>query len=1236
MERKSYRSYSKYTLPRPYSCSRRSFFEDILENFSNEDRVFFQRMLTAQSSQKNIWIEQYIKNDLTKKEFIYLLNYPRKGNESFINDLKLVNHLYYSNLICQNEEKKNLEIKFSYVLDKFIEDLSTKNQEGFFDILMSSSTLLKSGALFCSQLQEYESEISIYPKKNNIKEKHKIYLSDFMEKISNFMSNSHYFKLAQFMTRLSVLTKEDKNKQNLKYFFNFLQSDLYQGIDHLNKFINDQNNELFSDLYSFLKRMPSDGYESIGSLNYSLFSKENSTFHNLGKAWKVFSRTGKKSLLNIFSAHFNEEVDLISLLSFYSNFLALNSEDIELISEALFNLKDSEKTLDAIGDIAKHFKGPEVLTDFESFFSRDHILKIIEIISQGLKLKNEARLIMDQFLVDGYLDKINNPKFNLSMPPGKNWLKGPQARDCIQSLNSKDIHLYNLIKELPSNCRKLKDDNYGLFILNSLSLFDKSYRDLFSSKESLFDGKGILNKSNLYSLVSYLKAVDESYKKGDQKGIVGIIDNLSNYFSVDKKYKYENLIKIFYGLVSFFDGDSADSISYRNILVQKISSKQKRLKEVLDWAFNGFKLIRFYKNWTLSKEKISFRKRYENLEKSEYRCENYQNKKIGGAPCPSGSQIKTVMHFIMDRLKEKYSEDLEPAAIPLLKSFSSTEGLKIPYESNEQRTKRLSISEMIKMQYDLSDKTLKSGINSQKMTYLPNLKADEIYFTEKFPNYKKTFLDEELKSVEVKLTTLERMEMVMREIRFDQGYLGFNYMNATVKSENYNKTLSSKKSILKNCSKISFCGKHINKLEKRMVKNAIKSYDALADLNIKENWRYGDFSMAFLTTLVSSSLKIVQKNNLKTLKFIPKIHNNENLKKHNGRILMDLSMIGFFTNISRVIRDRVGSSSDELEKFLNSKELRYFDQNILRNIDFKKIEPTVISLIDQLRTRRMDGSSIVDDIIDFASDLNYEETRILEDSIIKGLVIASFIGLNTWNFSESSLGEMTEEEINKLKQKYSHLNQEVIFQVAEKLLPYYSIFKSAWPQEINLMNVFRKLNNVINFFFEGLFANNKSDNFYFVFLNNSAKFLKAALVNEDIHSISNNHLESVLSQKQSVQDIYASLLSLDFFVDDLFFKSSESASDIISLITNLREDKRLDFDSFREYLKFTTKETVCTNNDGFQCKSNSHFDEPIRLIWLSIKEPNPYLIKIIENTLFFNRFKLEELLKWIIPSIVLN
>jgi len=110
------------------------------------------------------------------------------------------------------------------------------------------------------------------------------------------------------------------------------------------------------------------------------------------------------------------------------------------------------------------------------------------------------------------------------------------------------------------------------------------------------------------------------------------------------------------------------------------------------------------------------------------------------------------------------------------------------------------------------------------------------------------------------MTTMERIEVTIRDIDFDMNYLGASYLNAVARAEDYNKTVSGRKKMFKTCHKLRFCGKTFKKDEYRLAHNSINAYDGLLDSN--KEFGYGDYMKSLLQVMVGSSSEKSSKSSI--------------------------------------------------------------------------------------------------------------------------------------------------------------------------------------------------------------------------------------------------------------------------------------------------------------------------------------------------------------------------------------
>ena len=594
------------------------------------------------------------------------------------------------------------------------------------------------------------------------------------------------------------------------------------------------------------------------------------------------------------------------------------------------------------------------------------------------------------------------------------------------------------------------------------------------------------------------------------------------------------------------------------------------------------KLLNDYQSWVDSGQasKASFIKIESQPE--QYKCKNYQNTKIGNNPCQEKEGLYKGVDDLLTHLSRSNSDKRPTGVGQLVRSSIAEQGLLIPFDRDNQTLKRMTLKETMEMMYRLTDKSIE--VNTKKYPYYPigvrPNKVDE-----------KDYLQP--------MTTMERIEVTIRDVRFDMNYLGAHYQNAVARSVDYNKVVEGKGKLFKTCLSVRFCGKFFSRDQYRMAVNAIETYYGLLDANA--HFGYGDYMKGLLTMVVGSSSKIAAKD--ATLRWkvggkevvIPYIQTKGQLKKHNGVILTDLAMMSAFSNGGRVIRDRVGRTQKEFDQFLASKGFNLVNEKILEGFEREGAEASALELINNLlKVKTPEGRLVHHDIIDFFSDLDYSELKFVEKTISDMLVVFSYVGVPPWIPKDKR-------ESSEYK-RYLNSNYYSFFQYLSKYVELYPALKSKLPRrldgsKVKVLDVLKVLASPLKFFRMKLEA--EDPDYYFVLnelflgLNKFLFTTKSSLESKGVALLLN-----FLRDPAEIGDLYLNLRNMYALLDVMHIGEQKgSFSEIAFHIQKLNKTEKLNFNALREYINHTSREENCTQSDNTirSCVNNPHYDEFAKL-----------------------------------------
>jgi hypothetical protein len=490
-------------------------------------------------------------------------------------------------------------------------------------------------------------------------------------------------------------------------------------------------------------------------------------------------------------------------------------------------------------------------------------------------------------------------------------------------------------------------------------------------------------------------------------------------------------------------------------------------------------------------------------------------------------------------------------------------GLDIPLDNSNTHKYRLTLTELAKYLYDTSDRAL--PINNMAIKYT----------------------DEKGREFNDSITTLERIETVIREVRFGYNYLGVSYQNHVVGGTDYNKDVVGRKNMLALCVKIPIirCGKPMSKSDMRMTYNALAAYDGLLDANngrgLESRFQYGEHLKTVQQVLVGSSAKEAQ-----AMTFLPL--NDKKLQKHNGVILGDLTLLTAFSHGARFIRDRVGRTRSDFNAFINRPDFKRVDRTFLQGFAMKDAGPSAERLI-----KKISNQHIYNEAIDWVASLDYNQSRLVEDTAARALVVASFLGTPSLVFEKSGSKEFED--------RYKNNNVAQLFMGLEKIVDYWPTIKKYFPSDVKLIEAIKPVNTALYYLTEKLNSTNDPEkNITYQLLNDLAIITQTAMFDE----LADPRIYGKTAGTYKGFDLALALLDspekFDFTVKttrenyhylDVFHKSnSEWFLAVGQNLQLLAKDPKVDLSPLRDYLNFSTKNAVCVNGEA-SCEPNYHYDE---------------------------------------------
>lgn len=1147
--------------------------------FSPEDHDFLSKvLLTATQNDENPWIYRWIQDvKMSREKFKDLVEYPILANPDFIGEVKGLQKAYDAGLSC-NVKKDSvsnelIEFDFKTHLSNYVGVIRQKSYKSFFDYTSEDIVGLKMSTEICQELE---------------KNKYDVNFIKLLTHLSEFLGEKKYYDLVKFLvTETTAKGDIDKTFAENLYLFDAITGDIFSSVNTLNANLIKSTRELYPLVFDITKSLPPESYVNLGEFIQAVTKPEfDVRYKGIADAWTFFSPEEKNFFFNFADRHFDKGVNYYLLFDFYTKFL----DDLRDVQPTL---KDSwmgtsekeEMTYLALEDILSNFSGKETLDDFKKFFSRDQILKVLEVISNGQTINKIAQNELNYISSDSYIARARSEryKFKIVYDPGSDIdYDSKTVIECMQKLSDVQSGFYELIHHLPQACSNVKNTNIAFKFYGWMNSIDDTFSKFYepsNDQDSLFDDKGIMGPYMMNTSLALGKILDNLI--GELNGNVPTEHGMNYLLSSAKYYLNEKkaaplIEQNLQWLNSFLEVDPDKNAIHRNLLIKSFTDNTKdNFNYAKQFFIHLADLAMEYGHWVKSGELEKAQKRSLGTYDPNQECKKTINQFVSPNPCPTKEVVKEHGNNLLTLLQTIQEPAYGSPVAKLLTAMKAGEGLNLP---NKKEKVRLSLRDTFRHFYDGTDRSF--TVNNQ------NVK----------------FVNESGKSSIENVTTLERVESVIREVRFGKNYLGVSFLNAVVHGKDYNSDVAARKNLLSKCSKIPYirCGKKMSDDDLRMTKNALEVYDGLSDMNngrgIDPRLNFGDYLKTFETALVSSSSHKAQKDQLLPLR-------DEALEQHNGKVLVEMTLMNTWSNAARVIRDRVGRTRTEFDAFINREDFKRVDRSLLYGFDLPVASSSAERLIRKLRpysSDSQDGKDVFNNSVDWLATLNYDQTRLVEDTLARAMVVGSFLGPPEIVFNKNSNLE--------LSNRYAKNNLFQLFLSAEKIIDYWATLKNYFPANVDLINVIKPINTGLYFLTEKLNSTNTPEkNTAYLVLNDLFLVLQTSMFDD----MGNTQPGIVLSENVSkgldivldalkdpklVTSTY-NIVKDDYnYLDVLHEENGKFFSTAAQNLKRVALASQVDFSPLRNFLEFSSKKGLCLNGQPTNCPANYHYDEPARIV----------------------------------------
>lgn len=1180
----------------------------IKSGLSFEDRKFLSSVLLTGTSSNEPWLYNWLQsNRMNRQKFRDLIEYPILINPDFIAEFRGAEKAYDANFNCsiKSNGQANDLITFDFKthLFDYAQVIKGGSMQNYFDFASEQMVGLKMSSEICSELE-----------KNN----YGINFLKALSRLSQFLSERNRFELTKFLVNKTTVKGDHNNSfsENL-YLADIVTGNLFATGNALNSEIVASTREFYPLVYDILRNFPPEAYTDLGELIESLLKEDNdSVAKGVADYWNFFTDEEKNFLFNFVDRHFDNETNYVLLFDFYSKFLDEFEEVQPQFKDTWTGTEEKdEMSYLTLQDFFYHFAGKETLIDFKKFFSRDHILKVLEVISNGQRIADKAKMELRERYADDYVRQSNSERYQFKIIYSSALNDGYDSEailDCMKKFSEIENGFYELVRKLPTACTQVTTQNIAFRLFGWLNDVESAYlafKKTSRPQDSLLNNQGILSPYMLNNTIATTKMLDSilgpvNSKLPTRNGIDYLLESL-RYHLVEKKVApaLEKNVSL---LTQYFDVLPESNQIYRNTLIRTFTEKDN-FSYANNVLANLATLSQQYADWVKAGRLKQVQNRSMGEYDPKYSCANQVNQVVSPYPCPGVNVIKNHLNRMLNYLTTSYDANVGSPVKLLLSAIKPGEGVAIPHNGKHQRKYRMSLKEIFQYFYDASDRNLK--VNNENM-YFVNERGQGSYQN---------------------VTTLERIETVIREVRFGNNYLGTAFLNGIVAADDYNEEAKDRRKLLSRCLKIPGirCARPMTKNDLRMGRNSLEAFDSLIDINNgygkEPRLKYGAFLQTFETTLVASSHKDAQVVQLFPLK-------DELLLKHNGRLLSEMTLMTSWSNTARVIRDRVGRTRENFESFINSSEFKRVDRALLYGFELPQTAASTERLIKKLQSIPSgETENVLSHTIDWIAGLNYEETRLVEDTLARLMVVGSYLGSPEVVFPGSSSAFNSRFKDNNLFQ---------VFLTLERLIDHWPSLKKYFPADAKLIEAIKPINTGLVFLTEKLTSTEEPDkNLAYLALNDLFVVLQSTLF-DDMDDSENKvqGMDLILAGLENPKLVTQTYLVLreDYRLLDHFHEDNAGWFASVGLNTKrIIAAKHVDFTPVRDYLRFTTRPSVCLSTQT-NCFSNYHYDEPAQLVkFLNKKGANgqSHLMIMTNKVLAENFDQLTDMLNDLMPAL---
>lgn len=716
-------------------------------------------------------------------------------------------------------------------------------------------------------------------------------------------------------------------------FLDFLNTKSFSELRDLLVILNTTGNdaELVKNLSLLMAETSDENLKVLSNWIAELSSEKGQTYEwykAWSKFWNSLNKNEKEDIIKFFGVAFDEDINMASVFGMIINIFEAFPE----LSTSIFNHRADPGFQDDLTVLVDIFSDENLKEELAQFYSSKGLFEIVRLVTQSRQDYNPRALShrpSSHLIDETYIIERNSEQ------------KTSLVRDCYTSLSkrySKDPSYYGLVNNLSSACQTvLPQVGYvgqiysWMFHLNKFFLAEYGIDDFHGSA-------GVWAPGMLHTIFSAGIRANKTIVSTD--GVRGVSKNAKD---LHKGMTDPYFLESFHLFSRLYHQTS--------ILVPFEPRIQNYLERKTDQELNKITASVFD---LLEKHPSRL-----NFKVVRTNCEDL-DKGHGADPCINKEEVKKYSQELIRVLKRKNEKGITLIQ-ELLRWLHPEGGIDLPFGNNPKSKHITNLDEIITFLYDLSSpETVK-----------------EFYY-----------LNKDGKSVKTKGSSIDRLEVVIRDIGFHNNFYGAYFMNEVSQAPKYKPKVVASRSLMTWLKRfrgvlISLMG--LDPEASWKLFNVQATFPSL--IEVGDEYKQRDGSTRTYGPLIQSLLAAVVKSSKTYSQYFNAFSkpNRNQVEGHNGVFLTKVTQMSGLRHLAALVRARFKNLA-----VLDTPEFKIINNNLFGRVKLAFLQHHIQKMLDQyFDNDRNQMNLVLVDLIDYISDLSMEEQKLWEEVVVKTMLLIS-------------------------------------------------------------------------------------------------------------------------------------------------------------------------------------------------------------------------------------------------------